>query len=135
MQKETIIDTELATLWYYPKEKIVHHKFHKYIYGDALHQILEAGVDLLIKNRACKWLSDDRNSAAMTKADSEWSAQEWRPKAIKSGWRYWAVIVPRSVTGKMSYNLLAERYKETVVEMKFFEDTKSGLIWLSSLKD
>ena len=34
MSKTTILENESFTLWYYPEQKIIHHKFHKFIYDE-----------------------------------------------------------------------------------------------------
>ena len=64
MDDEIIVDNAFVTLWYHPDTGILHHKIHKYAYGDELRKMLLVGVDVMKKNRSCKWLSDDRSSAA-----------------------------------------------------------------------
>ncbi len=44
MSRQTIIETEYATLWYYPEEKIVHHQFHKFIHGDEFRKVMLKGA-------------------------------------------------------------------------------------------
>ena len=46
MDKITILETEYATLWYHPDTKIVHHQFHKFIYGQQFRDVLEKGLEV-----------------------------------------------------------------------------------------
>ncbi|MGC4065662.1 MAG: hypothetical protein QM784_13645 [Polyangiaceae bacterium] len=69
MLTQVILDNDDATLWYHPDTKIVHHYLKRYVYGDALHVVLELGAKTLESNRAAKWLSDDRNNGALSPAD------------------------------------------------------------------
>ena len=133
MKKETIIDNEYATLWYYPDAKIVHHQLHKYVYGENFRNVLLTGSQLLEKHGAYKWLSDDRGSAAVTKEDMKWAKEYWTPETIRLGWRYWAIIVPKSVIGQMAYTMMIEELKKIGVEVKVFSDPESGLAWLTPL--
>ena len=71
MPTQTIIDSPFATLWYYPDRKIVHHRIHKFIFGKDFRDLLMAGTEVLRKNQAAKWLSDDRSNSVLAKEDVE----------------------------------------------------------------
>lgn len=47
MTVETILENDYATLWYHPESKIVHHKFHKFIYGEKFRSVLNRGLEIL----------------------------------------------------------------------------------------
>ena len=72
INKEILIDSPVASLWYYPESKIIHHKFKKFIYGEDLKNLLVTGAEYFEKKGCKKWLSDDRKSSALRKADLEW---------------------------------------------------------------
>ena len=59
------------------------------------------GTDLLKEKGATKWLSDARNSNAITRADLEWGDDVWLPKAVEYGWKYWAIVEPERFIGQM----------------------------------
>jgi hypothetical protein len=56
----TIEQNDYATMYYHPESKIVHHEFHKFIYGDVFRAFLLKGTETMKKYGATKWLSDDR---------------------------------------------------------------------------
>ena len=97
MQPLTIIDTPYATLWYHPGPGIVHHQIHKFIHGQPFRDLLLAGLDTLQKNRAQKWLSDDRFNAVLRPEDVDWSHQFWFPQTVRAGWKYWAIVQPEKL--------------------------------------
>ena len=130
MTKETIVDNEHISMWYHPDKKIVHHKIHKFVCGEPLQEALEAGAELLKKNGACKWLSDDRGYGALPKEDEVWGDEYWGPKAIASGWRFWALVLPKSVLGKMSIEHFVDVYSGMGVTVKVFTDPDEGMAWL-----
>jgi hypothetical protein len=46
MSTMTMLDNEYVTVWYHPETKIVHHKFHKFIYGDNFRAALNKGLEV-----------------------------------------------------------------------------------------
>jgi hypothetical protein len=130
----TIIQNEFVSLWYYEEEGIVHHKFHKFLYGEPFREALTMGLEVMETHGAVKWLSDDRNNAAIPQEDRLWSATVWRPRAVKSGWKYWALLLPTRVTGQMSMQSILNSYAEVDdIVYKLFENTRSALDWLKKV--
>lgn len=132
--KQIILEDEFASLWYYPQIKVVHHKFHKFIYGDHFKKVLSQGADFFEREGCVKWLSDDRNNSALPKEDADWAMTEWNPRVIQAGWKYWAMILPDKSIGKMNMKRLIANYQEQNVTIEIFEDPDTALVWLSSVK-
>jgi hypothetical protein len=133
MLRTTILDTDYATLWYYPEEKIVYHVFHKYIYGQEFRDVLEKGTAIFKQYGAQKWLSDDRLNSALPPADVDWSMNDWFPRAFASGWKYWAIVMPDKVAGQMNMNRFMKRYIELGLNIQVFDDSAEALKWLQSV--
>lgn len=129
----TIIDSPFATLWYHPGPGIVHHRIHKFIHGQAFRDLLLAGLDTLQKNRAQKWLSDDRANAVLRPEDVDWSHTFWFPQTVKAGWKYWAIVQPEKTVGQVTMKGLANDYARQGVTSKTFLDPESALAWLDTL--
>ena len=110
MQPLTIIESPYATLWYHPGPGIVHHQIHKFISGQAFRDLLLTGLEVLQKNRAQKWLSDDRANAVLRPEDVDWSHQFWFPQTVQAGWKYWAIVQPDKVVGQVTMKGLASEY-------------------------
>jgi len=132
MDKELILDNDYMTLWYYPGKKIVHHQFHKFTYGKALRDGLSAGAALLEEKGAQKWLSDDRKNTGLGKEDMNWTATVWRPRVIKAGWKYWALVLPEKILGQMSMKRIIEEYANTGVTVQIFSDPDEAMRWLET---
>jgi len=132
MDKELILDNEYITLWYYPQKKIVHHEFHKFAYGKTFQDALSAGAAILEKKGAQKWLSDDRKNTVLGKDDMNWTATVWRPRVIKAGWKYWAIVLPEKILGQMAMKRIIEEYANTGVTVKMFSDPDEAMRWLET---
>jgi hypothetical protein len=128
---EKIIDDGTVTLRYYTDRKIVHHELHRFVHGEEFRNVLEKGLELFKKHRATKWLSDDRGNGPITAADAAWATQDWAPRVMAAGWKFWAVVLPEKVLGQMNMRRWIERYAAEGVTVKEFADPDEALRWLS----
>ena len=132
MNAEPIIQNDFVSMWYYPDKKIVHHQMHKSLYGEHLRSAMETGLSVLIRNGACKWLSDDRCFVTMEPEDVHWGKAVWTPKAVRAGWRHWAIVLPKSVTGKMCHDQMIDDYRVLGLNAKVFDDVDEAMAWLEA---
>lgn len=128
--KVTILDNEFATIWCYPTKGIIHHVLHRYFYGDTFRTILTAGADAFEQNRCTKWLSDDRNFGAVHPDDKAWGDVEWKPRVLKAGWKYWAMVLPAKVTGQMNIQKMVEEYRLLGVNGTIHSNPEDAMKWL-----
>jgi hypothetical protein len=126
----TILQNEYATLAYYVNYRIVHHTLHKPISGAPFREVLMRGVELLERNGACKWLSDDRKNGALHPDDGKWSMEVWCPRIVAAGWKYWAIVMPDAVLGRANMRRFIREYADRGVEVKIFESPEEALEWL-----
>lgn len=130
MSTITIINTDYATLWYHADQKIVHHQFHKYIYGEEFRAVLKSGLEIFCLNGAYKWLSDDRKNSALTAEDTKWGIEVWAPKVLAAGWRYWAIVMPDKIAGKLNMQRIIDNYAARGLTIDIFDDPAEARKWL-----
>lgn len=133
MIKETVVDTDYATMWYYPEAGIIHHVMHKYTYGDQLRYILEEGLAVFRQYGIQKWLSDDRKNSALPQADIDWSEENWVVPMIAAGWKYWAVVLPDRNVGKAPMLRVVESFSRHGLQVEIFDSPEAALEWLESI--
>lgn len=133
MDIETIVDNKNFTLRYYSKEKIIHHQFHDYVYGSKLHEYLFLGVELMKKYGAQKWLSDDRENPILSPEDVQYGKEIWTPAAKAAGWKYWALILPEAMIGKLSMQQYLDYNRKNGIIVELFHDPEPALQWLKSI--
>ena len=132
MSRITILDTAKVTLWYHPEEKIVHHRIHKFIYGEEFYHLLLTGTDLIKKHGARKWLSEIGNEVLLRPEDLEWGKANWFPQTIAAGWKYWGIVQPKAVFVQLDLDPLVKQYAEAGINVKFFIDEDKAWEWLVS---
>jgi len=129
----TVVDNEFGSLVYHPDKKIIHHTFHQPIGGDSFRSLLSSGIELLKQNNAEKWLSDDRENAALSPEDTEWGQSQWFPQAKAAGWKYWGLVVPADMMARMNMAEFVFNYSQQGVRTQVFTDLDKALRWLESV--
>src|SRR5215475_4695951 len=130
MSQITVLDNDYVTLWFYPETKIMHHKFHKFIYGPEFRNVMTSGLEVFKKNGAQKWLSDDRANSALPTEDLMWGLDEWAPQVFEAGWKYWAIVMPDKLAGQLNMNRIMKQYIDRGLTIEVFSDADEALKWL-----
>ncbi|MBN2715019.1 MAG: hypothetical protein JXX14_04135 [Deltaproteobacteria bacterium] len=130
--RTTVFEKDFATVWVYPDQGIIHHQFHRYIYGDDFQEMLMVSLENFRKYKCTGWLSDDRNFGAVLPKDKEWGDAVWRPQMLAAGWKYWAMVLPKKVTGQLNLKKMVEEYEALGVTASFHELPDSAYKWLVS---
>ena len=128
-----IEDNDFATLWYYPDKKIIYHKFKKFIHGEVFHEFLLKGTVIMKENQATKWLSDDQLNPVLRQDDIAWGDENWVPQTLEAGWKYWAIVQPKSMIATLNMKKLAKKYEAFDLITKFFATSEEAMEWLESL--
>ncbi len=132
MNAQELINTEAMSLWYHPTSNFLHHKIKQRLPKGAFEELLSTGADYLEKKRASKWLSDDSNVVAISQEDSEYGDKVWAPRVIKAGFKYWAVVLPKSAVGSLQVKRFINEYRDKGVTVEAFDSIDSATAWLDS---
>ena len=132
MSRITIVDNEFASSWCYPEEGIIHHQFHKFTFAEEFRNVMTKDAEAFEKYGCDKWLSDDRNIGVLHPDDKAWGDENWLPRVMKAGWKYWALLLPEKAIGQLSLNQLVEEFSELGIIVKIFSDPDEALEWLGS---
>jgi len=127
-----IMDDVNISMWYYPESKILHHQIHQFFFGKPFRDALNKGVEVFQKYGAQKWLSDARETTALSKEDLEWAEKDWFPRVAQLGWRYWAIVRPEKGVGQLTLKRLAEAYNSRGITTQLFSSPDDAKKWLES---
>lgn len=111
---------------------MIQHVIHKPITDQMFMEALDAGTEALKKYGATKWLSDDRKNGPLSDELLKWSHNDWQPRTIAAGWKYWAVIVPEEVIAAGTLTPVINALYEHGLTMMVFDDPDKALTWLDS---
>lgn len=132
-----IFDSEYITVEYWPEKKLIYHTIHKPTVGqDAiLKAALDAGSDVLTTQQFSKWLSDDRKNGPLSPEFLEWSLQEWQPRTINAGWKYWANVVPQDLAAAGTLMPVIDNLFKHGLRMMVFTTIEDAMAWLDNITD
>ena len=130
MNKQTVYEDDSISVWFYPDEKIVHHKIRKFVYGDSFRTALTKAADVFLESGCARYLSDDQSSSALREEDIAWADENWQPRMVSGGFRFWAMVMPSKVIGQIPIKPIIERYKSRGVTVQTFDNTDDAFTWL-----
>jgi hypothetical protein len=128
----SILDNDLVSMWYHPEAGILHHQFHKHIWGAAFRAVLNKGLEVLGQRSGHRWLSDDRENCSLSQEDTDWAINDWFPRVLKIGWHHWGIVLPDHVIGKMNMRRFIDSYSATGVIVRVFPTSVLALKWLEA---
>jgi hypothetical protein len=106
---------------------------NKFICGDPYREFLAEVLTLFETRRTHKWLSNDRQNAAIPPEDLERLKQQWVPKAVAAGWQYWAVALPQKMVGRLSIQRMVNYVvSEQTLVAQTFTKLVQARSWLGS---
>jgi hypothetical protein len=129
----SVMDNRYASLVFDVQDKIVHHTFHRDLDSAHLRLVLNTGIELFKKHGANKWLSDNRAIDPHSEEDSLWINNEWLPRVIEAGWKYWALVVPHDAKARMNMVEFVNSFYEQGVRVMVFTELDSALAWLKTV--
>lgn len=135
MSEVVIVDNEFITVKYLADKGIIYHTVHKPVPDQQLKDALNAGTEALAKYKACKWLSDDRRNGPVSPEIAAWGRDDWNPRTIAVGWKYWANIVPEQVASAGTLTPIIEALFGLGLRMMVFTDLEEALQWLDRAED
>lgn len=130
MALHIVLDNEWATVRYDTDGKYMYHTFHQPITGQIFRTTMNTGLEALQANRATKWLSDDRLNGEFSPEDVGFALSDWGPRAARAGWKFWALVVPESMAGRISMSGIVEAFHELGVRVSVFTDLDEARAWL-----
>lgn len=133
MTELIIVDNEYITVKYIPEKNLIYHAIHKPFSGQPFRDAINAGTAALAKHGAHKWLSDDRKNGPLSDEDKEWGFHDWNPRAIKAGWKYWAMVVPEDVVAAGSLAPTIEDLYRLGLRVMVFSSVERALDWLDRM--
>ncbi len=137
MPNVTIYNSEYITIEYWPDHNLIYHTVHQPMSGQLpmFKEALNAGTAALQKYNIHKWLSDDRKNDALTPEGNEWSFNDWQPRTLKAGWKYWALVVPQTLAAAGTLTPVIETLFDLGLRMMVFTKVEEAVEWLDNIKD
>jgi hypothetical protein len=126
----SIFDNQYIQMSYDPESRIIRHHYYPQLNSYYLRAGLDRGVGIMNDYGATKWLSDNRETNAHSPEDTEWINNDWLPRAVKAGWKFWALVVPETVVAQMNMVEFVQAFYDQGVRVMVFTDPDEAQRWL-----
>ncbi|ESP87800.1 STAS/SEC14 domain-containing protein [Candidatus Halobonum tyrrellensis] len=103
--------------------------WHAFASGEKYREGLNEGLELVEREGARNWLADLRELGTVPEADSQWTQEEWHPRAFRSSLSNMAVVQPESVVANMSVEDLVDEVGENTTS-RIFDNRDDAFEWL-----
>ncbi len=137
MPNVTLYNSPYITVEYWPDKALIYHTIHQPMSSQLaiFKEALNAGTEGLQKYKVLKWLSDDRKNDALTQEGNEWSFNDWQPRTLKAGWKYWAMVVPEDLAAAGTLLPVIEILFELGLRMAVFTTLEQAVAWLDKVEN
>jgi hypothetical protein len=98
-----------------------------------LKKVLLKAIETLENHHVTKYLSDNSEATVFHRSDADWAGSIWAPRAVKAGFKSWAVIKPATPLGGMQLENYIEVYRRLGVDAKSFSSAAEALLWLEKV--
>lgn len=120
-------------LEYHSKEQLIHHTILQPIGRNQikiLKEALNTGTEAISDYNVSKWLSDDQKNGPLPAELEHWGTNDWIPRTINAGWKYWANVVPIKVHAAKTLLPVIDQLHKMDLEMEIFYTVQDARAWL-----
>jgi hypothetical protein len=137
MSNITVYKSEYITVEYWPDKKLIFHTIHQPMSAQLaiFKEALNAGTEALEKYQLHKWLSDDRKNDPLTPEGNDWAFNDWQPRTLKAGWKYWAAVVPQSLAAAGTMVPVINGLFQLGLRMMVFTNSEEAIQWLDTMEN
>lgn len=129
---EIIFDNPYIWMVYHTDSMIIHHHYYPQLTSHYFRAGLDTGIEVMKEHGAVKWLSDNSELEPHSPEDAEWTNNDWLPRAVEAGWKYWALVVPHTTAAQMNMAQFVQTFFEFGVRVQVFTDVDEAMGWLQS---
>jgi len=112
--------------------KIILKTINGFCTGTELEILFNTGFDKMREEQGLKWLSDNRKLRPYTEHDVQWINENWLPRMLNIGWKYWGHVEPVSAMGSINMRKF-DFYRNLGLEVEVFKSVDNGFSWLRTV--
>lgn len=118
------------TIEYDEKQKWAHCAWRGFIRLPEIQEGFDAIINFLEEKECYVLFSDHSGIVGPWNEGNEWLFNDWQPRAIEKGLRYWAINTGDDLFSNISLELFLTKEQSKDYMVKVFEDNQSAKDWL-----
>ncbi len=130
-----ILDNEFVTLVYEDENALLFDVYKANIAFETIQASLNAGLQKMNETHANRWLTDTRAIGGFSEAGAQWVLTDWAPRALEAGWKYWALVVPEAMEGRVAMVQFVNAFAQVGIRVRVFIDINKARQWVVNIVD
>lgn len=126
----TILDNEYVTLMYEDDHALLYDRYTVNIDLATIQSSLDAGLEKINETGANKWLTNTHAIGGFSEDVAQWVLEDWGPRAIEAGWKYWALVVPEEMEGRLAMVQFVSAFNEMGVLVRVYTAEDEAREWV-----
>jgi hypothetical protein len=121
-------------IYCYESISVVHVEWNnKMAKSEGFIEACEYSLSLMKEKNIYKMIADNLKVSVVTRENQSWLAENWFPRAIASGFRFSAVVVPDDEFIKYTVKKIESKINNNLFTAQYFNSVEDAKVWLASL--
>lgn len=130
----TISDDDYATVTYLEEDRIIDLTWHQSTHGADFRDRLNTVLQLVEDYGSTKLLADDRKKIGIQEDDIQWVLNDWLPRALDAGWKYWALVAAMDGKTLINFKKIIDHFRNEGMSIMVFDTPDIAQRWLKLQK-
>ncbi len=127
-----LIELPNSKVEWIPSGKILLKTIYGLCTGPELEILFNTGFEKVRDEKGVKWLSDNRKMRPYSQNDVQWINENWLPRMLNVGWKYWGLVEPVTALGYLNMKNF-DFYKDKGLFVDLFKSKNEGFEWLRTV--
>jgi len=127
-----LIELPNSKVEWIPSGKILLKTINGLCTGPELEILFNTGFEKVRDEKGVKWLSDNRKMRPYSQNDVQWINENWLPRMLNIGWKYWGLVEPVTALGNLNMKNF-DFYKDKGLFVELFKSKNEGFEWLRTV--
>ncbi|MEO1286902.1 MAG: hypothetical protein AAFV93_03980 [Chloroflexota bacterium] len=129
-----IVTDENMHLEYLEDSAIYLERFKTELELDLMRKALPIAREEIDKHQFTRWITDARAISGMSPEAAQWILTEWLPNMQDTTWRYWALVVPEALVGRMQMMQFMQAVSDLGIQIRTFTTMEDAQDWVTNIE-
>ncbi|MEM9954865.1 MAG: hypothetical protein AAF846_24880 [Chloroflexota bacterium] len=101
---------------------------------DLMRKALPIARKEIDRHQFTRWITDARAISGMSPETAQWILTEWLPSMQDTTWKYWALVVPEALAGRMQMMQFMQAVSNLGIQIRTFTTMEDAQDWVTDIE-
>jgi hypothetical protein len=128
---ELYYDRPAVQVSYNADDNYIHTYWKGFCPSAIFRESFEVALNIMKEKKTTKVFFDGGNAKLSSPEDQSWLINDWTPRAVVEGYKYYAVVLPKDVFGQFSSKMVIQQTNHNnPISSVTTDNTEEALAWL-----